>query len=136
MLSVQVFNKGNVEKPARSPSEEEVRLMMAMVLEDAVITTFSHHPYSFDGDMRLQKDGAPIGLTLSGAAAKVYMLDWCSRLQDLLVVAMANLPDFEVYTHALYVDDNNFATEELPPGRWSSGECGGGGGGGPGGGGR
>ena len=57
-----------------------------------------------------------MGLTPSSHLAKVYMLDWCLIFQDLLERATVNLPDFEVYTHALYVDDNNFATEELPPG--------------------
>jgi hypothetical protein len=102
--------------PARRPTEDEERLMVALGLEEALLTVFNHHVYSFGQEIRRQLDGGPTGLTATGAAAKVFMPDWCEAFQQMLRQATTNIPSFHLYLHKLYVDDNNFATEELPPG--------------------
>ena len=43
--------------------------MMALALEEGILAVFGSHYYSFNGEVRLQKEGAPIGLDLSGAAS-------------------------------------------------------------------
>ena len=102
--------------PARRPTKDEERTMVALGLEEALLTVFNHHVYSFGQEIHRQLDGGPTGLTATGAAAKVFMLDWCETFQEKLKKATTNIPSFNLYLHKLYVDDNNFATEELPPG--------------------
>ena len=44
------------------------------------------------------------------------MLSWVRSFMAKMREATASLPDQELYLHQLYVDDNNVAMEELPPG--------------------
>ena len=80
-----------------TPSKEQEKLMMALALEEGFLAVFGSHYYSFNGEVRLQKEGAPIGLDLSGAAGKVEMLSWCRKFQLILVEASSNLHEQEVY---------------------------------------
>ena len=87
--------------PERSPTLEEEREMVALALEIAVKVAMGNHLFSFNGSVRLQLQGGPIGNRLSGALAKVYMLWWCWAF---------------LYFLLFYVDDTNLAMEELEPG--------------------
>ena len=61
----------------QEPTAEQERLMLALALEQGILATFKSHYYSFDqGEVRLQEEGGPIGLIISGAAGKVSMLAW------------------------------------------------------------
>ena len=91
--------------------------MMALALEEGILAVFKQHYYSFDnGEVRVQKDGGPIGLKISGAVGKVVMMAWVRDYQTKMREACAALPDSEQYLHQLYVDDNNAVMEELPLG--------------------
>ena len=79
-------------------------------------TVFQQHTYSWNGEVKVQSDGAPIGLIISGAAGKVEMLSWVRTLQVRLVEATTTIPNHEQYLHQLYIDNNNGIMEELPPG--------------------
>ena len=79
----------------------EEREMVALALEIAVKVAMGNHLFSFNGSVRLQLQGGPIGNRLSGALAKVYMLWWCWAF---------------LYFLLFYVDDTNLAMEELEPG--------------------
>ena len=46
---------------------EQERLMLALALEQGILAVFSHHYYSFNGEVRFQEEGGPIGLEVSGA---------------------------------------------------------------------
>ena len=86
-------------------------------MEEGILAVFKQHYYSFDkGEVRIQKDGGPIGLKISGAVGKVVMMAWVQQYKTKMREACAALPDSEQYLHQLYVDDNNVVMEELPLG--------------------
>lgn len=66
--------------PRRSPTSSERRKMVGMMLETAVTAVMKGHMYSFNNEVRLQKEGGPIGLRLSGVLAKLVMLLWGERV--------------------------------------------------------
>ena len=90
--------------------------MVALALEIAIKVAMGNHLYSFNGSVRLQLQGGPIGNRLSGALAKVYMLWWCRAFLRALAAAMVNITYFSIYLLLFYVDDTNLAMEELEPG--------------------
>ena len=63
---------------------EQERLMLALALEQGILAVFSHHYYSFNGEVRFQEEGGPIGLEVSGAVGKVVMLAWCREFHTKL----------------------------------------------------
>ena len=87
-----------------------------MALEQGILTVFKHHYYSFGQEIKLQTDGGPIGLKISGAVGKVVMMAWVRDFKIKMCEATATLPNSEQYLHQLYVDDNNVVMEELPLG--------------------
>ena len=89
--------------------------MMSLALEQGVLAVFKHN-YSWNTEVKLQDEGAPIGLTISGASDKVAMLAWVREFQLRLMEATETIPDHEPYLHQLYVDNNSGIMEELPPG--------------------
>ena len=74
-----------------------------------------NHSYSLGTDWKRQANGGAIGLKLTGAIAKVFMVWWCRTFGQTIRAATVNL-GFELYLHMFYVDDHNLAMEELPPG--------------------
>ena len=40
----------------RVATEQQVRLMLALALEEGILAVFSHHYYSFNGEVRLQEE--------------------------------------------------------------------------------
>ena len=46
-----------------------------MLLEVLIKKVMGNHAYSFNGINKLQLEGGPIGLKLSGAIAKIVMLE-------------------------------------------------------------
>jgi hypothetical protein len=102
--------------PERRPSNQERRLMIALLLEQMILKVMGNHCYSFDGTNRLQLRGGPIGLKLSGALAKVCMLAWSRTFKDKVSAALAGLTYFNLYMLKFYVDDTGLAMEELEPG--------------------
>ena len=98
------------------PTSRQIKLMLGLAIEEGVLAVFKHHDYSFGQDVRLQQEGAPIGLKISGAVGKVVMVAWVREFKARMTLAAASLPDAEQYLHQLYVDDNNAIMEELPLG--------------------
>ena len=56
-----------------------------------------------------------LALELSGAVARVFMLVWDSKLLKALEKSTMHL-DWDLYMYLRYVDDGNFAGEEMPLG--------------------
>ena len=90
--------------------------MLALALEVAIKVAMGNHLYAFNGSVRLQMEGGPIGNSLSGALAKVYMLWWWRTFLRLLSEATTNIVGFALFMLLFYVDDGNLALEELAPG--------------------
>ena len=60
--------------------------MLALALEIAIKVAMGNHLYSFNGSVRLQLVGGPIGNQLSGALAKVYMLSIAGDKRTAMVI--------------------------------------------------
>ena len=50
--------------------------MLANSIEIMIIATLENHVYKFSNEIRRQKAGGPIGLSLTGEIADCYMVNW------------------------------------------------------------
>ena len=89
--------------------------MISLAIEAGIIAVMSHHVYTFNGKIYLQTEGGPIGLELSGAIARVFMLVWDRKLLTALNKATQHL-DWDLYLYLRYVDDGNTVCNTLPLG--------------------
>ena len=116
-------NNSKFFEQERKPNKEEERLMLSLALEEAVKSCMDNHSYSVSNQTRVQARGGPIGLKLSGAVAKVYMVYWCRMFRIILEAATSSIPSFRHHLLKFYVDDQLQVCEELPPGsRYLGGE--------------
>ena len=76
-----------------------------------LITSMNHHLYQFGNTIRIQKEGGPIGLKLTGEIADCLMLDWDMKLLEKLK-AFEIIP--ELYTR--FKDDITIALTSLEKG--------------------
>ena len=81
-----------------------------------MLKVMNNHCYSVDGANKVQLEGGPIGLKLSGALAKVVMLSWSRKFKTILSAALEEFAHFNLYLLLFYVDDTGVAVEELEPG--------------------
>ena len=58
-------------KPKRKPTEKEQRSMLGKALELLIITCMDNHAYKFGNIVRVQKEGGPLGLKLTGKLPSV-----------------------------------------------------------------
>ena len=70
-------------EPERRPTALERRKMFALLLEILVLKVMNNHCYSVNGANKVQLEGGPIGLKLSGALAKVVMLSWSRQFKAI-----------------------------------------------------
>ena len=97
--------------------------MLSLALEEGIKACMSHHLYSLDQAVLHQDRGGPIGLKLSGALAKAFMVHWCRRFGQTLRAATASIPLYKIHLHVFYVDDQGLVVPCLPPGsRYQEGE--------------
>ena len=88
--------------------------MVSLALEEGIKACMSHHLYFLHQDVMHQDRGGPIGLKLSGALAKVYMVHWCRRFGQVLRDATTPIPLYRILLHQFYVDDQALAVPCLP----------------------
>ena len=69
-------------KPQRTPTQEEQRKLFGKALEIMIITCMNNHVYQFENQFRIQKQGGPIGLKLTGEIADCIMIDWDKKITD------------------------------------------------------
>ena len=68
----------------RVPSDErDKKVILGRVMDIAVRKVFSSNAYTFAGKLRVQSDGAPIGLDLSGEIGRLEMEDWDVELAKI-----------------------------------------------------
>ena len=70
----------NWTSPAREPTDTEKRKMIVTALRILMTIVMSNHDYSFNGNIRKQQCGGPIGLDLTGSIAQIYMIWWDREL--------------------------------------------------------
>ena len=63
----------------------EKKKLVGEVMRVAVEDIFATHVYQFGGHYYHQTEGGPIGLSATGAIAKVVMADWDQKLLELLM---------------------------------------------------
>ena len=87
--------------------------MIAVAIEVGITTVMENHLYRFNNNVYLQQEGGPIGLELTGAIARVYMLWWDNQLK--IKIGNAGL-EWQMYFYMRYVDDANIVGEIMEPG--------------------
>ena len=91
-------------------------MLFSLALEEAIKMCMTKHTYSLGQESKVQGGGGPIGLKLSGAVAKVFMVWWCREFRNTMARATRNLATFTLHLYKIYVDDQGLVVEELPPG--------------------
>ena len=105
--------------PSRDPTSEECRLMLSLALETAVLAVINNHMYQYNNTVRKQREGGPIGLRISGALARIVMIEWARRFKSIVTQANNDLPEManhNIHLLKIYVDDTNIVCDTLPPG--------------------
>ena len=62
--------------PMRKPNKAEERTMIGKAMEVLIISCMKNHIYKFSNKVRIQSEGGPIGLGLTGEVADCYMIKW------------------------------------------------------------
>ena len=114
--------KSSVSKftpPQRLPTQQEERLMTALVLENFIRVGMENNIYSFNSEIRRKSEGGGIGSDLTGAVATIRAIKFARDLKKKVEEATRDseaLEDFKIHSQRCYVDDGKFITEALPPG--------------------
>ena len=97
--------------PARRPGVRQKTKMLALAVGYGVYTAMSSHTYKVADDLYQQLAGGSIGLELTGAVARPFMLRWDYLYKISVRKAGMNLKMYE-----RYVDDSNQVAIVPPPG--------------------
>ena len=105
--------KKNADKwlPARSPGVRQKRKMLALAVSYGVYTTLSSHTYCVGDKKYLQMSGGPIGLELTGAVSRAYMMRW-----DTLYLQKVKKAGISMLLYERYIDDSNQSAVVPSPG--------------------
>ena len=106
-------SKNNDEKwtVARKPGSRQKRKMAALVISTGVWQIMSNHTYKVGDQCYLQAEGGPIGLELTGAVSRPFMMLW-----DRVYLKMVKNAGLNMRLYERYVDDSNQVAEVPPPG--------------------
>ena len=108
---LQLKKNKNKWLPARSPGVRQTRKMLALVVSYGVYTALSSHTYCLGDQMYLQVSGGPIGLQLTGAVSRAYMMRWDRQYLDKVKRSGISMMMYE-----RYVDDSDQTAVVPPPG--------------------
>ena len=105
--------KNNDEKwtVSRKPGVRQKRKMIALIISVGVRLVMSNHTYKVGDEYYLQSEGGAIGLELTGAVSRPFMMRW-----DKLYLKRVKSAGIKMRMYDRYVDDSNQAAEVLPPG--------------------
>ena len=101
--------------PARSPGVRQKRKMLALAVGYGVYTTMSCHTYKVGDEVYQQLGGGSIGLELTGAVARPFMLRWDTLYRDRIKTAGQDL-NLDLVMYERYVDDSNQVVTTPPQG--------------------
>jgi len=83
-------------------NEDEKKRMMSEAIKIALRTIMTNHTYLYDGVIRKQEKGGPIGMKLTGTLAKVFMSWWSKQyIEKVEALGMTQR------LYKCYVDDIN-----------------------------
>ena len=101
----------DIRSPVRSPNDVEKRKMLGTVIEIMIILSMENHVYKFANEIRKQKDGGPIGLSLTGEVADCYLIQWDKKfLEKLKTIGI------ELILYERFKDDITVMLESLEKG--------------------
>ena len=106
-----ILEDGKWSKLKRELTEQEIRSVIARVVETAVIVCMSTHVYSFGPDLYLQRSGGPIGMRFTASLANVVMKQW-----DKMWVKLLKREGVRFDLFLRYVDDCRLFMPSLNPG--------------------
>ena len=84
------------------PDDDQKRRLLALVVAAAVDVTMASHVYIVGDTIFLQTDGGPIGLELTGALSRPFMMRW-----DRLYLTKVQEAGIQMLLYTRYVDDSN-----------------------------
>ena len=105
----------NWEKPKSQPNSETLRKLFGLAIKTMILACMQNHLYQFKGIKRLQKEGGPTGLDLTGELADLFMLWW-----DLKFVQKLKDLKIGVDLYGRFKDDIGLILDSLPKGTWFS----------------
>ena len=97
--------------PARKPGIRQQKNLLALAVSFGVQAVLSNHTYMVGDTMYHQSAGGPIGLELTGAVARPFMMKW-----DKLYLERVRKAGLEMKFYERYIDDSNQAAVVPPPG--------------------
>ena len=92
---------------SQTPNEKETKKMLSIALEIIIKQIMTSHIYEFQGELRKQTKGGPIGLDLTGDLAQIYMIWYDEELQKKL-----QTEGIEIKMYQRYVDDINLVIKK------------------------
>ena len=106
-------HKRNASKwnTARKPGVRQQKRMLALAVSHGVYTTLSCHTYRVGDTMYQQMAGGSIGLELTGAVARPFML-----MYDNLYKKRVQQAGIQLMMYERYIDDSNQVAVVPPPG--------------------
>ena len=99
------------EPPRYQPTANERRKMIIAALRILITATLENHDYIFNGEIKKQSAGGPIGLDLTGSIAQVFMMWWDTEFRNRTSALGLN-----ILLYRRYVDDINIVSEPTEPG--------------------
>ena len=84
------------------PDETQTRLLVALTLSYCVEVVMRNHTYKLGDRTFLQSEGGPIGLELTGAVSRAFMMMW-----DELYLNAVETAGLRMLFYKRYVDDSN-----------------------------
>ena len=100
------------------PDGNTMRITIREAFKVALELLLQKHCYRFNGEIKKQEKGGPIGLDITGIVAKIFMCWWDDRLMEGIKKAK-----LDVFLYKRYVDDINACVEVVKPGmRWNGRE--------------
>ena len=98
-------------------NEVDKRKILGKVLEIYVKLIFQSNVYTVKGEVKVQTDGAPIGLDLSGEIGRLETAE-----SDIAIAKLCEANHILLDVDGRYVDDDNNVLSAIPYGyRWSEG---------------
>ena len=96
---------------ARKPGTRQKKKMLALAISSGVQVVMSGHTYRVGDTCYLQTEGGAIGLELTGAVSRAFMMKW-----DKLYLTKAKTAGITMGMYKRYVDDSNQLVKVSPPG--------------------
>ena len=97
--------------PARQPTQDEKRLMVAIALKSLILASLKNHVFSFNGKIYHQTSGGAIGDRLVGVLGDIMGSFWSVDFLDKLKKS-----DIIPKINKLYIDDRTVVTKPVPLG--------------------